>query len=286
VGQDGALSHIFEGCAHIACKALKKRKAFLNMPRVFSSRSETAAMKPQCSLSLANIAQANRALGHFEEARYYVESSLRIIESLRANVVSKELRASYFATQQDQYGFYIELLMQLHKQVHTQILQTSPGYEALTQPQPLKLAEIQRQALDADTLLLEYSLGSKRSFFWALTSTSIRSYELPKRKEIEAAAQRVSEMLSKAPRVRRRTAEPREPRLKEAGGEYLTAAAGLSRTLLGPVADQLVKRRYCVNRECVACIYPVSVSPVRTSKEITLPPTATTSKIAPPSVSR
>jgi tetratricopeptide (TPR) repeat protein len=38
VGQDGALSHIFEGGAHIACEALKQRKAFLNMPPVVLRR--------------------------------------------------------------------------------------------------------------------------------------------------------------------------------------------------------------------------------------------------------
>jgi hypothetical protein len=93
------------------------------------------------------------------------------------------------------------------QQVQTRIRQTSPRFAALTQPQPLTLAEIQRQALDADTLLLEYSLGKERSFLWVVTPTSINSYELPKREVIEAAARRVYELLcsrgQKRPRRRK-----------------------------------------------------------------------------------
>jgi CHAT domain-containing protein len=140
----------------------------------------------------------------------------------------------------------------------------------LTQPQPLTLAEIQRQALDADTLLLEYSLGKERSFLWAVTPTTIDSYELPKREEVEAAAQRVYELLSKTPGLtsqpaskssasisvtdgsskppvlRRQPARPGDSGLKGAGEKYLEAAAALSRILLGPVAKELGKKRLLI----------------------------------------
>jgi len=264
-----------------------------------------------------------------------VESALKIIESVRASVVSKELRASYFATEQEIYEFYVDLLMQMHnrepvrgydaaalqasergrarsllesltearadirsgvdpkllaqerslqqrlnakaeealklsasgaddetriaarrremdaltielQQVQTQIRQASPRYGALTQPQPLTLAEIQRQALDADTLLLEYSLGAERSFLWAVTPTAINSYELPKREVIEAAARRVYELLSDTSGVRGQAARPRDVRLKESGGQYLAAAAALSRMLLGPVAGQSGRKRLVI----------------------------------------
>jgi CHAT domain-containing protein len=284
--------------------------------------------------TLSNIAHVKRDLGRFDESRSQIESALKIIESIRAKVDSKELRASYFAKEQGHYEFYIDLLMQAHKreparnhdaaalqvserararsllesladtradirrgadpkllaqerslqqrlnakaeetlklsangadearlamsrretdaltvelqQVQTQIRQTSPRYSALTQPQPLTLAEIQRQALDADTLLLEYSLGKQRSFLWAVTPTTIKSYELPKREVIEAAAKRVYELLSKAHSQRVQATRPGVSGSKEAGGEYLAAATSLSRMLLGPVAAQLGKKRLLI----------------------------------------
>jgi CHAT domain-containing protein len=132
------------------------------------------------------------------------------------------------------------------QRVQTQIRQKSPGYSALTQPQPLTLAEIQRQALDDDTILLEYSLGKERSYLWAVTPATINSYELPKREEIETAARRVYELLSDTSGVRGQAARPRDAPLKEAGGRYLAAATGLSRMLLGPVAGQLGKKRLLI----------------------------------------
>lgn len=42
---------------------------------------------------------------------------------------------------------------------------------------------------DADTLLLEYALGTERSYVWAVTPASISGFELPPRARIEAAAQ-------------------------------------------------------------------------------------------------
>jgi len=55
------------------------------------------------------------------------------------------------------------------------------------QPRPLTLNQIQRQVLDQETVLLEYSLGEERSYLWVVTSASITSHELAKRSEIESA---------------------------------------------------------------------------------------------------
>lgn len=64
----------------------------------------------------------------------------------------------------------------------------SESYAALTQPQPLDVREIQRQVLNDQTLLLEYSLGEERSYLWALTASTFQSFELPGRRQIEKLA--------------------------------------------------------------------------------------------------
>ncbi len=74
------------------------------------------------------------------------------------------------------------------QQVEAQIRSSSPRYAALTQPNPLAASEIQQQVLDENTVLLEYALGEKQSWLWAVTRDSISSYELPPRAEISAAA--------------------------------------------------------------------------------------------------
>ena len=121
------------------------------------------------------------------------------------------------------------------KRSRPQIRARSPRYAALTQPQPLGLTEIQQQALDEDTLLLEYALGEKRSYLWLVSQRSIDSYELPPRAEVEAATRRVYELLT----VRPKRGAPPDP-------QFIAQARTLSRMLLGPVAPRLGGKRLVV----------------------------------------
>ena len=133
-----------------------------------------------------------------------------------------------------------------YEELRAQIRARAPRYAALTQPQPLDLAEIQEQVLDPDTLLLEYSLGDNASHLFVVSKTSITWRQLPKRAEIEAAARRVYELLT-APQPQPGDTEAKyRARVKEAGERYWTQAAELSRMLLGPVASQLGKKRLAI----------------------------------------
>jgi len=139
-----------------------------------------------------------------------------------------------------------ELLTQLLG-VEAELKANSPRYAALTQPAPLGLTEIQRAVTDPSTLLLEYSLGEERSYLWAVTATSFSSYELPPRATIEAAARRCYELLTARNRfVKFETVDEKRERIRQADAEYPTAAAALSRMLLGPVAAQLERKRLLI----------------------------------------
>ncbi len=274
------------------------------------------------AMTLYRIAAAKRVQGNLTEALTDIESSLKIIESLRTKIASLELRTSYFATVQDYYQFYIDLLMQLHKtqpksgydtkafeasersrarsliellqeanadirqgvapdllqkernlqqqldalekqrievlnrpnhtpaekaeleqqrqnlltqyqDIQAQIRATSPRYAALTQPQPLTLAQIQQQILDENTILLQYSLGKERSYLWALTKTSITSYELPKAADIETIAKNF------------RTAVT-APSSRDNPNQVAKANDAISQIILQPVAAQLGQKRLLI----------------------------------------
>ena len=133
-----------------------------------------------------------------------------------------------------------------YEEIRAQIRQSNPRYAALTQPQPLNLTEIQQQVLDPETLLLEYSLGNDASYLFLVSQTSITSYRLPKRAEIEAATRRAHELMT-APQPRPdETEAKRQARIKAAKANYWTHAAVLSRMLLGPVASQLGRKRLAI----------------------------------------
>jgi len=96
-------------------------------------------------------------------------------------------------------------------------------------------------------LLLEYALGEERSYLWAVTKSSITVHELPPRKEIEQAVHHVRDLLTARNRiVRFETPDERQARIAQADAEYATAAAALSQTLLGHVADRLEKKRLLI----------------------------------------
>ncbi|WP_427159847.1 CHAT domain-containing tetratricopeptide repeat protein [Aliinostoc sp. HNIBRCY26] len=264
--------------------------------------------------NLYYIASLEQEQGNLKTAQTQIATAIKIVEKLRSQIVSQELRTSYFATVQDYYQLQIDLLMQLHKQqpnqgydaqalqasenararsllellneanadirqgvkpellsqeqqlkqkldvleaqkiellnqnnaeaqalgvqitalveqyqqIQAQIRATSPRYAALTQPQPLSLPQIQQQILDDNTLLLQYSLGEKRSYLWAVTNKNIFSYELPKRQDIETAIQKFRQDITNP----YRTNSP--------------AINNLSQIILAPVAQHLGQKRLVV----------------------------------------
>jgi CHAT domain-containing protein/Tfp pilus assembly protein PilF len=150
--------------------------------------------------------------------------------SLQANLRAKSeqrIRTQNASLEKD-----IDALTAQYHEVEAKIRSVSPRYAALTQPQPLSLAEIQKQVLDPDTLLLEYALGEERSFLWAVTPDSLKTYELPSRAKLEAAARQ--SYLDLSSRQKTPHAGIPDPTLL------------LGHMLLTPVAGQLGKKRLVI----------------------------------------
>ena len=68
------------------------------------------------SFTIFNIARVQRDLGHLREAREQSEAAISLVESLRINVASQNLRATYLASVHQYYELNIDVLMRLHKQ--------------------------------------------------------------------------------------------------------------------------------------------------------------------------
>jgi CHAT domain-containing protein/tetratricopeptide (TPR) repeat protein len=62
-----------------------------------------------------NLARVHSDLGDYETARTFIEQSLKIIEDLRTNVGSPDVRASYVSSHRKNDELYISILMQLHR---------------------------------------------------------------------------------------------------------------------------------------------------------------------------
>ncbi|MEW6732252.1 MAG: CHAT domain-containing protein [Acidobacteriota bacterium] len=287
------------------------------------------------------IAHTERRLGNVYEAKTLIEQAINIVDSMRTKITSKDLRATYRASKNRFYDFYIDLLMDLHtrhpsegfaqlafeaseqarsrslleilgetkvnfrqgvdlrllereirlgeqlnameqtrlqlngklteeqiatiekqteallvdyQELQEQIRQSGSRYAELIDPTPLKLREIQQQILDDETILLQYTLGNRRSFLWAVTSTAITSYQLPKKTEIEAAARRVYKLLT----VSHKRETKRQAEL---------AVAELSDIVLAPVAGLLGKKRLLIVSEGTLQYVPFGVLSLPQSAE-------------------
>ncbi|HWP42522.1 MAG TPA: CHAT domain-containing protein [Blastocatellia bacterium] len=132
----------------------------------------------------------------------------------------------------------ISQLTSRYREVEAQIRATSPRYAALTQPQPLSAAEIQK-LLDEDSALLEFSLGEEGSWLWVVTPKAIASYQLPPRAEIEAAGRKVYDLLTARQPKAGLTESQQLARIREADAKFQDVSRELSRTLLGQIADPI-----------------------------------------------
>jgi CHAT domain-containing protein len=146
-------------------------------------------------------------------------------------------------------------------QLQAEIRGASPRHAALAQPRPLTLAEVQREVLSPDTLLLEYALGEERSYLWAVSDRDYSSHELPGRARIEAAARRTHQLLT-ARLSATGTERARRFAAAEADAEYWTEASRLSEMLLAPVANKIAGRRLLVVSDGALQYLPFAALPV------------------------
>lgn len=98
---------------------------------------------------------------------------------------------------------------------------------------PLRLAAIQREVLDDETILLSYILGETRSFLWVVGSGSFEYHVLPPRSTLDLLAHQAYLVLS-----RERTVGFRQRRRD--------VLQTLSRTALGPAASRIEGKRLVI----------------------------------------
>jgi tetratricopeptide (TPR) repeat protein len=167
-----------------------------------------------------------------------IERSLQRQINAKATARARLLSAKITQAQAASFDKEITELSSRYRDIQVQIRQSSPRYAALTQPQPLAAAEIQQQ-LDDETVLLEFALGEKQSWLWAVTRSSIDSYQLPSSSQIEPSARNVYELLTARQPKKGESDTQYQTRIAEAGLKFQTASAALSQTLFGQVAAKL-----------------------------------------------
>lgn len=179
----------------------------------------------------------------------------------RASAQIALLSRKHTAAQAESIAKQIDALTTQLQQVKAEIRVSSPRYAALTQPQPVKLSEIQQQLIDQNTLLLEYFLGRKQSYLWVVSSTSIAAYQLPPRAEIEKAAADLNDLLIVRSLASGMAETGRRVQALAADAKYWSQAVQLSHILFGPVASQLGQKRLLIVADGVLQSIPFAALP-------------------------
>ncbi|MFL6229070.1 MAG: CHAT domain-containing protein [Pyrinomonadaceae bacterium] len=196
-----------------------------------------------------------------DRALFDRERSINERITARLDDLTKLLRGRYTDAQRSASEREIDALKGELSQAQAAIREHDPRYSALTKPQPLGVREIQRQVLDADTILLEYALGEERSYLWAVTPGDVRSYRLPPKAAVEAQVRRVYQLLTARRPVPGLTVGQQRAREVAADMQYRTQAAVLSRMLLGPVAALLGTKRVVIVADGALQYLPFGVLP-------------------------
>jgi CHAT domain-containing protein/Tfp pilus assembly protein PilF len=68
---------------------------------------------------------------------------------------------------------------------HVEVRHSNPRYASIQYPDPVAVSRIQKDLLDAQSVLVEFLLGEKRSLAWVLSKDKLTVGVLPPRKEIE-----------------------------------------------------------------------------------------------------
>lgn len=293
------------------------------------------------SQTLYNLARAESRIGNLQKAHDHVLKALGIIDTLRTQVVSQELRSALLASVYPYYELNIDLLMRMkgpgsannfrlealriseqararsllemlaesranirqksapqlidrarqvqtrinllaerksellnnrgakveteqisreinlllveRDQIESEIKLTNPHYAALSQPKAASIEELRKLATE-DTIVLEYALGSERSYLWAVLPDRILSFQLHRSSEIEPTARRILALLSEWPAYPQSKAEEHEK-------EYWKQAAQLSRIVLSPVAHLIGRKRLLIVPDGVLQYIPFQALP-------------------------
>jgi CHAT domain-containing protein/tetratricopeptide (TPR) repeat protein len=171
---------------------------------------------------------------------------LRVKEDYRVTLLSRAYKKEELAALDAE----LMKLREEYKQISENITARYPAYGQITRPAGWDLRQIQDQVIiDDDTLLLEYSLGSDKSYVWAVTRDTIRSYKLASPGRINEAAQKAYKLLLAPP----------GPDIEK----YLTPVLQeLSQMVLSPLATELNKHRIIIVADGALHYIPFQMLPI------------------------
>ncbi len=151
-----------------------------------------------------------------------------------------------------------ERLKTEYQTVAETIRRLNPAYEQVIHPRAWSLHQIQEHVVaDDQTVLLEYSLGSEKSYLWVITRGGFTSYELPAQARVTEAVEGVYELLKTKPGANN-------------ASDLERVVQDLSEMILTPAGEELDRRRVIVAADGALNYIPFQVLPLGGANDETL----------------
>lgn len=211
------------------------------------------------------------------------EINLRQLINDRSSRLTRLLGGKYTPEQKSALEKELADFRSEYQNVEAKFLEGNKRYAELVSPVPLSLSETQKQVLDAETTLLEYSLGKEKSFLFVVTKDSLQTFELPKQTEIQEKARAYFDALTaRNKKIKFETAEEKQTRIEKADADLPNLAENLSRIILEPAENLLTKKRLLIVADDILQYIPFASLPLKnkqplvTNHEIVSLPSAST----------
>lgn len=230
--------------------------AALQASEMARARALLDTLNDAVSRAGSDAAHANPELARLFKKRNDLTDRLRAKVAARTQLLSGDSKAAIAILDKD----IAELLEQLGG-IDAEIKIKHPHLDELTTPRVATTSEIQAQ-LDSDTVLLQFALGEKRSYAWAITTDNVYGYELSSRNEIEAAVTRfMNALLEEGRNDAKESFLERQRRVDAAAKERNEAATHLRKLVLDRVASHLNFKRLVIVADGSLQRVPFSVLP-------------------------
>lgn len=190
------------------------------------------------------------------------EQRLRQELNEKANVQARMLKGKYTLEQAEAIAKEINGLTREYEELQTQIRKESPRYAGLIEPVPLSAKEIQERVLDKNTVLLEYLLGDEQSYLWVVSNSSITTYLLPSRGEIEKLARPVYTLLTiRNQKQTNLSTDERRKAVEQGEKDYLGASENLAKVLFQDIISKNKGKRFLVVADGILHYIPFAALP-------------------------
>jgi CHAT domain-containing protein len=182
--------------ALLAAQQANGQDAERMLVQVHGQATESPSLRWEIEDALANLHAGKKQT---RQADLWYRKSIQTFEDQRAAVKDVALRLPFFANGDALYRDYADFLIASQKQQQAlQLLDIGRAKtlaEALGQPneeshpRPEPAVDVQAVARRLNATILFYSLGSEKSYLWAVTAHGMRLFPLPAKAEIEAHVQ-------------------------------------------------------------------------------------------------